>query len=154
MSEVGSKAPSTEIQRVQAPVSVFLLAQLPPPVHGVTTMTARIAALLDGIEGVTVEQLWSGGASSLADIDSKSLTKLFQFAGLNLELFGRALRGRRTDVVYLTFVPWSHAAVRDALVAWWGKRIGGRTLVHLHGEGLEEIVAGRSLEARLVARIF
>ncbi len=137
-------------ERVCAPLHVLLLAQLPPPVHGVTTMTARIAGLLNGREATTVEHLWSGSAASLADIDSKSVTKLAQFLGLNGTLFGRSLRGRRADIVYLTFVPWSHAALRDALVAWWGKRVGRRTLVHLHGEGLGEITAGRTLKARLI----
>lgn len=150
MSEVGAKPAQTATAPSPVPFSVLVLAQLPPPVHGVTAMTIRIKALLDEIDGVTVEHAWSGSAASLADIDSKSLGKLLEFAGLNLRLLGRWLSGRRCDMVYLTFVPWSHAAIRDALVAWWGKRLGRRTLVHLHGEGLEEIAAGQTLKARLV----
>lgn len=150
MSEVASKPRYSRTSASQTGVSVLLLAQLPPPVHGVTTMTARVKNLMEGFEGFRVEQLWAGSAASLDDIDSKSLGKILEFATLNLRLMGRKLGGERYDVVYLTFVPWSHAALRDALIAWWGKRLGRRTLVHLHGEGLEEIAVGRNLKARLV----
>ncbi len=130
--------------------SVLILAQLPPPVHGVTATTERVQRLLDGLDGTRVETLWAGSAQSLTDVDSRSLGKLAAFAGLNLGLARRWLAGQRFDIVYLTFVPWTHAALRDGIVAWWGQRLGRRTLVHLHGEGLADMVDGASAKAKLL----
>ncbi len=129
---------------------VLVLAQLPPPVHGVTMTTARVHSWLEAEPGIAVDQIWSGSAGNLTEIDSRTLGKLWSFAALNLRLAGWALSGRRFDVAYVTLAPWTHAALRDALAAWWGRRLARRTLVHLHGEGLAEAVDGSGTKSRLM----
>ena len=120
---------------------VLLLAQLPPPVHGVTVTTARVRDVLSALPGFEFEHLWAGSAGDLGDVDRRDLGKLAGFAGLNAQLAKRASIGPRADIAYLTLAPWTHAALRDTLVAWWGKRVARRTLVHLHGEGLDKLLA-------------
>jgi glycosyltransferase involved in cell wall biosynthesis/peptidoglycan/xylan/chitin deacetylase (PgdA/CDA1 family) len=144
----------TEAQSTGAPPSrgqrVLVLAQRPPPVHGVTMTTARVANCLEARTGTEVEHLWAGSARTLSDVDGASFAKLAAFAGLNLRLAVGFATGRRYDAVYVTLAPWTHAAVRDALVAWWGKRLGSRTLVHLHGEGLDAVLDGKGSRNRLM----
>lgn len=132
---------------------VLLLAQLPPPVHGVTMTTERVRRLV--AEGGTADVVhqWGGSARSLADVDRRSFGKFQEFAALNLALARQVLAGDRFEIAYLTFVPWTHAALRDGIVAWWAKRLAERTLVHLHGEGLEQVTTGRGIKAALLRRM-
>ena len=140
------------VDRAEVPLRlrVLVLAQLPPPVHGVTKTTERVHRWLESENPGGVEQIWSGSAGSLTDIDNRSLGKLWSFAALNLRLAGWVLSGRRFDVAYVTLAPWTHAAIRDALAAWWGRRLASRTIVHLHGEGLSDAIAGSSTKSRLM----
>ncbi len=143
-SRSDSQSPGRARQRV------LLLAQLPPPVHGVTMTTSRVQRWLETEGSFAVGQTWSGSAARLTDIDSRTLGKLWSFVALNLRLAGWLLTGRRFDIAYVTLAPWTHAALRDALAAWWGRRLARRTLVHLHGEGLSEAIGGRGFKARLM----
>ncbi len=97
--------------------------------------------------------LWAGSAKEIGDVDRKGLGKLASFGWLNAVAARRSFSRRRYDVAYLTFVPWAHTAIRDAIVAWWGKRLAKRVLLHLHGEGLERITQGRDRESRLIRRM-
>jgi len=131
-------------------IDVLVLAQLPPPVHGVTATTDRVHRWLAKQPGTAVEHIWSGSAGSLTEVDSRTLGKFWSFAALNLRLGAWLISGRRFDVAYVTLAPWTHAALRDALAAWWGRRLAHRTLVHLHGEGLDVALRGSHRKARLM----
>ena len=139
------ECPSLDIARQQR--QVLVLAQVPPPLHGVTAMTERVLCELKALPDATVTQAWSGSASRLDDVDGKSFWKLLGFAGLNLKLARMALFEPKCDVVYLTFAPWAHTAIRDAIIAWWARQLANRALVHLHGEGLAAAIEGDSLKA-------
>jgi glycosyltransferase involved in cell wall biosynthesis len=131
----------------------LLLAQLPPPVHGVTVMTQRVRDLVLDDGRWAVEHRWLGGSKSLQDVNRRTMKKYAEFAGLLLGLVLRGLTGPRADVAYTTLAPWTHAALRDALLAGAAKGVSARTLVHLHGEGLEGLLEGGSLKARLSRRM-
>ncbi len=135
------------------PRTVLLLAQLPPPVHGVTTMTRHVRDTLRGMGGVSVEQQWTGGATSLVDVGRGSLAKAVQFARFVIALALRPFSQPKVDVAYLTMAPWAKTAIRDAILAACAKRLSRRTLVHVHGEGLESMLADTSLRARLIRRM-
>lgn len=136
-----------------ATTSVLFLAQLPPPVHGVTVVSKRVSDILSAQPDTTVEHLWRGGARSLADIGSKSISKVLELTSLAGTLVARALIGPRTDIAYLTFTPWSHAALRDGALAWLAGLSARRVLVHLHTEGLAGVVIGRGLRERALRRL-
>lgn len=127
---------------------ILFLAQRPPPVHGVTVVSDRVYRLLEANSDFVVEERWTGGAKSMADIGTKSVGKLFAFAGLCLDLMARGIRRQRVDRAYLTLTPWSHAAIRDGLVAWLAGWSADRVLVHLHTEGLAVVLADNGLRAR------
>ncbi|MEL6746753.1 MAG: glycosyltransferase [Pseudomonadota bacterium] len=130
-----------------APTQVHFLAQLPPPIHGVTVVSKRVFGLMRAAPGVTVEHLWSGGAASMGDIGTKSVGKLLQFAKLLTRLAWRAASGRRAHLAYLTLTPWSHAALRDGLLARVAGLGADRVLVHLHTEGLAQVLADKGMRA-------
>lgn len=132
---------------------VLLLAQTPPPHHGQSAVAARIHEILAAAPGLTVERRWRGGARSNRDIGRKSVGKLFGFAMLVGELAGLALTGRRYDIVYLGTAPWAHTVMRDAILAGLGKWLAARTLVHVHGDGLDRILTGGGLRNRLLRRL-
>ena len=134
------------------PRTVLLLAQLPPPVHGVTVVTRRVRDTLREMQGVTVEQQWTGGAASLEDVGRSSLAKAAQFARFVISLGVRALTRPKVDIAYLTLAPWARTSIRDAILAACAKGLSRRTLVHVHGEGLDAILADTSLRARLTRR--
>jgi glycosyltransferase involved in cell wall biosynthesis len=131
----------------------LLLAQLPPPVHGVTVMTQRVRDLVAAEGRLAVEQHWLGGSKSLQDVNRRTIKKYVEFAGLLLGLLIRGSTGRRADVSYTTLAPWTHAALRDVLLAGAAKVVSARALVHLHGEGLDRLLEGGSLKARLSRRM-
>lgn len=132
------------------PRQVLVLAQLPPPVHGVTATTQRIVHDLAEIPGVGIDQLWSGSARTLADVNGTSLAKLWRFALLNVRLAAMVAGMQRRDIVYVTLAPLAHTVVRDGIIACWGRLIGRRTLVHLHGEGLETAIEGSRFKVRVL----
>ncbi len=142
-----SRAPSRRSDHI------LFIAQRPPPVHGVTMVSQRVHTHLKATNGVIVEDLWRGGARSMGDIGTKSVGKLFGFARMCADLAVRAMLRRRSAMAYLTLTPWSHAALRDGLIAWLAGWSCARVLVHLHTEGLAQVLADNGLRARLLRRL-
>lgn len=133
--------------------SVLFLAQLPPPVHGQSAMAKATHDMLAGPLGFRVTQRWGGGAAGNEDVGRRSFGKYLGFGWLLLRLAAMALSGRRHDIAYLGFAPWAHTALRDALLAGVAKLAARRTWVHLHGEGLADLLEGRGLRNRLARRL-
>lgn len=137
-------------RRTAPPARVLFLAQLPPPVHGVSTVSAHVLRTLRGAPEFDVEHLWTGSARKIQDVGRKSIGKVIAFAGLMTRLAWRALSLRRYDIAYQTLAPHGDAAWRDGLVIAAGKCVARRSLVHLHTRGLEEILLSTSVRCRLL----
>ncbi|MBU2581852.1 MAG: glycosyltransferase family 4 protein [Alphaproteobacteria bacterium] len=129
---------------------MLFLAQLPPPSHGVTTMSLRVLQILKGVPCLDVEQHWLGSSRSVDEIGRRDLRKIIGFARLLGWLVMLWLSGRRVEFTYQTLAPHGDAALRDLLLIALSKRIGKRALVHLHTRGLEDILAGAALKQRLM----
>lgn len=141
--------PRASVASRESALSVLLLAQLPPPVHGVSTVTARVRAILASLPDVNFEHRWLGGAKTLQDVGKRSLSKYLGFAQLLGALARDAAMGRKHDIAYLTLAPHGDAVLRDVLLAWFAKRASHRALVHLHTRGLDDILTGSDFKARL-----
>ena len=113
-------------------------------------MSKRVKAMLEAMPGLKVEHLWFGGARSLHDVGKKNLRKIMGFAWLMLQLFGRWLFGRRQAFTYQTLAAHGDAPIRDALVIALSKRLTPRALVHLHTQGLDEVLSGQGWRDRFV----
>lgn len=129
---------------------VLFLAQVPPPVHGVTTISAAVREVMQGMPGLEVDSMWMGGASGMGDIGRRSWRKLLGFAGLLGRLGLKFVTGQRYAVSYQTLAPHGDAAIRDGLVILFSKLVGQRMLVHLHTRGLEEVLTGKGWRERLL----
>ncbi|HUS98532.1 MAG TPA: glycosyltransferase family 4 protein [Hyphomicrobiaceae bacterium] len=130
--------------------TVLFLAQMPPPLHGVTTMSKRVRGFMQDMPGVRVEHMWLGGARTLHDVGKSSIRKVAGFAWLLLRLAGRAISGRRYSMTYQTLAPHGEAAIRDALIIGVARWLSPRTLVHLHTQGLDEVLKGKSLSQKFI----
>jgi len=139
-------AESAELTRV------LFLAQVPPPVHGVTVTSKNVLGLLRSTDRVAVDHDWAGGARSLADIGKPDTIKFIGFAGLLWRTLCRGLRGARVDVTYQTISPLT-ASLRDSIVVGVSKLAGRRALVHLHSEGLEVVLHGKGLQRAIERRL-
>lgn len=128
---------------------ILFLAQTPPPHHGQSAIAARMRAVFEADAGRIVDQRWRGGAQSNEDVGRRNLSKLLAFLTLLLDLSRLWLSGRRYEIAYLGLAPWAHTALRDALIAFIAKRLAARTWVHVHGDGLEELVTAPGLRGRL-----
>ncbi|MGP9818909.1 glycosyltransferase [Salinarimonas sp. NSM] len=149
-----SKPEHRRSSRVGRKATSLFLVQLPPPRHGATLVADAIRRLLEADGRVTVEHLWGGSARTIADIGRKTPGKLVGFAALLARLLARRLLGRRADTAYLSFTPWAHTAVRDALVAMLAKGVADRVLVHVHCEGLDAMIDGTSRRDAFLRRAF
>ncbi len=133
------------------PQKTFLfLAQLPPPVHGVSMMSQQVYDIVGKMENYHITYLWSGSAKNLKDIDKKSFGKILGFANMVLTLLVYYIKGKRYQITYLTFAPWTHAAIRDGLLAWIAGRLSNRVLLHLHGEGLNQVLRQKGFKNRFI----
>lgn len=116
--------------------------QLPPPVHGMTVMSDRVARSEHLRARFDLEVLPLRFASSLEDIGGVSLRKLARAATTAVRLVG-ALSLRRPDAVYFTFTPVGVAYYRDCLYVAIIRALGVQRVYHLHAKGIEPRVASR-----------
>jgi len=123
-------------------LSLLFLVQLPPPIHGVTVMSERVLREAASMSGINVRHLWTGGARELTDIGRKRFRKFTDFALFLLKLCAMQFSSKRYDIAYCALAPHGEALLRDALLIGAAKRTAGRVLVHLHTQGLHEVLDG------------
>jgi hypothetical protein len=140
----GSRAAAASVRKV------LFLAQVPPPLHGASAMSKRVHEIMQARGDLVVEHLWLGGAVTMNDVGRRSPGKFFGFFKFLVILAWKFVTGQRYGLAYLTLAPFSHAALRDGLLVAMSKMIGERTLVHLHAERLEAVLAGATLPMRLL----
>ena len=134
------------------PGRFLLLAGLPPPVHGVSTMSKAVHDHVQTIPDISCDHLWSGGARQIEDVGRKSVRKISGFGVLLTRLLGNSVLARHYDLAYVTLAPEGDALARDGLLIMAAKRAASRVLVHLHTRGLENILEGASRLDRFTRR--
>ena len=132
---------------------VLFLAQLPPPIHGASVVSKRAYDVMSARDDLCVTHLWLGGALTNQDVGRKSPAKMLAFATFLAKLAWLFATRKRYAISYLTFAPFSHAALRDGLLIAMSRLIAARTVVHLHAVGLNVVMAGTSLTDRIVRRL-
>lgn len=145
-----SSAPQAHGHGARPIQRILFLAQLPPPTHGVTAMSERVMHCLKTIECAEIEHLWQGGSKNIRNIGGKSISKLFGFAWLIARLALKWLGRAKYDAAYLCLAPRGNAALRDALLIGLAKRLAGRPLVHVHTDGLHDILHGQVRTMRFI----
>jgi len=115
---------------------LFLL-QLPPPVHGVTAMNARVLECASRVLDGRVDVLRIAFAEDLGSINRVSARKLWLWLRLLLGLATRLAR-RRPSFVYFTPVPTGPGFLRDLTFIGVVKAFRVPLILHLHGRGIAE----------------
>ena len=131
---------------------VLFLAQLPPPIHGLSVVSQKVHNILKD-HGWQIDKRSPVSARSMQDIGKKSVGKFVELGAMLAGLVGSALIGRRYRLSYQTFTPWSHAALRDAFVAWLAGFVAQRVIVHVHTEGMDQLVNGNAWRERTLRRL-
>ena len=132
---------------------VLFLAQLPPPLHGASAMSKRAYDIMTARGDLMLTHLWQGGAATVQDVGQRSPAKLIAFIAFLADLAWRYVTGKRYAIGYLTLAPFSHAALRDGLLIAMSKLLARRTLVHLHAEGLDLVMAGAGWPRKILRRL-
>jgi len=130
--------------------SVLFLAQLPPPRHGQSAVSEAVFNVLSDQPDVHLHHLWRGGARGGGDVGKRSLGKYLALASLIGQLIWYWISAKRFSHAYLTMAPWAHTAMRDVVLAGLARALSKRTLIHVHGVGLEDLVQKPGLAGRLV----
>ncbi|MEM8813069.1 MAG: glycosyltransferase family 4 protein [Pseudomonadota bacterium] len=134
----------------EKPLGVLFLAQTPPPHHGQSAVAETVRMVLETEAHADITQIWRGGAATNDDIGKKTPAKFFGFLRLLIDLTVLWIRGQRFDVAYLGIAPWAHTAFRDAILAACAKGLANRTLLHIHGQGLDDRLGKRGFAGRFV----
>ena len=133
---------------------IWLVSNLPPPVHGVAVFNA---SLLDELERrevpVRVFRVGSDRADRIGQFSiSKSVREGFLLVSFLSAAFRRRLRGGGRTILYFTPSQGGPAVFRDAVVAMIGSACLDRVIGHIHGCGWLDRVREGGLVARAMKR--
>ncbi|HAR62081.1 MAG: glycosyltransferase family 1 protein [Candidatus Margulisiibacteriota bacterium] len=132
---------------------ILFLIQLPPPVHGVSTMNKIISdsKLINGSFDTRVFPLMF--ASDISDIGVVSVGKIVKMLICALKLV-RTLLADRPDIAYFTLAPAGYAFYRDIIYVFILKIFKLKIIYHLHGKGIKNIISKHKLNKVICKFIF
>ena len=122
--------------------------QLPPPIHGVTTINKFIyesKKINENFQTDLIEIRYSDNLSQLQKFTFGKIIKHFVIAGKLLQ----KLITFKPNYVYFTIVPTGVGFYKDLLFLWLMKLSSATPVLHLHGKGIAEKV-----ENKLIKRIY
>jgi glycosyltransferase involved in cell wall biosynthesis len=138
---------------VNAFPAVWIVGNLPPPVHGPALYTKQLVEAL-GARGITVRVFRVGARGALEDVERPSMRKvaldLLALLSLAWAGVGRHLSGSSPVVLYLTPSQGGMAVMRDRLVVALAAGLGLPVLAHVHGCGWLHAAARDDRSARLL----
>lgn len=116
---------------------ILFLIQLPPPVHGVSTINKIVTEnpyVKDYFVSFILELRFSSDFSELRKMNLKKIIRFFRFYN-NLK---RKLEESAPDMVYFSFIPVGIGFFRDYLFLRLIKRYNSQVLLHLHNRGISK----------------
>ena len=116
---------------------ILLILQLPPPVHGVSTMNEIILEYLQNQAIYDLEIIPLRFAKTFDDLRRISIEKVIRFIKLYLQI-KHALRSFRPDLVYFSFMPVGIGFIRDSFYLRMIKKHPVKVVLHLHNRGIYE----------------
>lgn len=119
--------------------NILILAQLPPPVHGASTINKIIVDSKIINDAFNLILLPLSFVTSLDDIGKASFRKLFYLIKVIVNLI-KTLITNKIDLVYFTLSPTGFAFYRDILFVIILKAFRKKIVYHLHGKGIREKV--------------
>jgi len=132
---------------------ILFLVQLPPPLHGVSTMNKYLIEskpILDEFEISIVQLKFS---KSLSDLRAISLIKLVRMFVIGFRII-KKLFFLRPEAVYYTITPTGNAFYRDAVYVIILKMFKLKRIYHLHGKGIKNYANKRKINKILYKFVF
>lgn len=132
---------------------ILFLVQLPPPLHGVSTMNKYLVeskSIFDEFEISVVQLKFS---KSLSDLRTFSLMKLIRMIAIGCRII-RELIFFRPKAVYYTITPTGNAFYRDAFYVIILKVFKVKRIYHLHGKGITDYSNKRNINRMLYKFVF
>jgi glycosyltransferase involved in cell wall biosynthesis len=115
---------------------IWLVSNLPPPVHGVAAFNAALLGELAN-RGIDCRTFSIGTRRDLRDIARAGVTKTISDAGtiarLGIALARARIAGRMPAVIYFTPCQGGVGVLRDLAIARVTRGLGGRLVAHIHG---------------------
>jgi glycosyltransferase involved in cell wall biosynthesis len=115
---------------------VLCIIQLPPPLHGVSTMNAYI------VESEIINRKFQLDIVDLRFADSMDQLQSFSMSKAMTALkfifvIVRRMRVFKPQMVYFTINPTGFAFYRDAVYVFFLKLFNAKIILHLHGKGIK-----------------
>jgi len=118
-------------------LKILYLIQLPPPVHGVSTINSLIYNsdyINEGFEKCLLELKFSDGLQQLRRVDFGKIIKFFSLSRKLRE----SLKRENPDFVYFSIMPVGKGFWRDLMFVMILKRHKVRIIYHLHNRGISD----------------
>lgn len=132
-------------------VSIFLLVQLPPPIHGASVINTRVDNLVSSNSSFSSRTFKLNYATNFEEMHAPFLVKFKYSFGLIFSLIGSYIK-LKPRVTYISFSPFGFGFYRDVFFVSLAKIFNSRTVLHLHGTGLAKTTG--VFKAKLLQWIF
>ena len=126
-------------------IKILVLAQLPPPVHGVSTVNEAVIKSRLINEHFSIRCIPLQFASSISDLSSIRFSKFNKTILIALCLI-KALVSGKYAFVYFTLSPVGLSFYRDLLFVLIMKAFRVKILYHLHGKGIRRAAESNNIK--------
>lgn len=116
---------------------VLFILQLPPPVHGASTMNSYIKNSKRINEEFSTSFLPLSFVKKIDEIGKFSFSKILMMFTFSFKLIKRLISFKPT-IVYYTIAPFGGAFYRDSLFVFIIKLFNPKIVFHLHGKGIKK----------------
>lgn len=134
-------------------LKVLFLMQLPPPVHGASVVNESIRQSKLINRAFECAYVDISPAKDMKDIGKLSFSKILSSFKLLYQSLLKFMQ-EKPDLVYITLSPHGFAFYKDALILMLIKALGGKVVVHLHGKGIQRIVANSVWKRMMYRQVF
>lgn len=131
---------------------ILFLGQLPPPVHGVSSMNSYLVNS-DAIRtefDIEVVDLKFG--ESIKELQTFSFKKVGKAAFFGFVILAKMIR-QKHDIAYFTITPTGFGFYRDAVYVFLLKLFRSRIVLHLHGKGIQKNT-GSFIKRKIYTQVF
>ncbi len=133
-------------------IKILYFMQLPPPVHGVSTINEFIWKSIFVNRDFEKHLLQIRFSDRLDNLRRVNIRKVFMFFRLRKDLIRKILE-LQPDLVYISFMPVGKGFLRDFFFALAIKRLKVKQAYHLHNRGIRKR-HHRYVYIRLISKIF
>lgn len=124
---------------MQTKPTILCIMQLPPPVHGVTTMNNYLANSEMLKSNFLLNIINLQFSSSINKLTKFSFSKVIKSISYGFKIVDK-VKNIKPQLVYFTLVPTGFAFYRDAYYVFLLKMLNTKIVLHLHGKGIKENV--------------